>query len=100
MTDKQVRKLSRKELLEIMVEQSKKIDILERELALRNSMTVEEEIVGIFEKAMDTARQTASDYIRQLLSEINVGAESTEQPEAESTEQPEEETPVLDETGE
>ena len=77
MTDKELRRLSRSQLLELMLVQSKRIDKLERELAkaqdeLENRRIVAEEAGSIAEAALrlsgifEAAQQAADMYLESV----------------------------------
>ena len=77
MTDKELRKLNRRQLLELMLEQSKRIDELEEELAYANAKLEERTIVAeqtgsIAEAAIqlsgvfEAAQQAADMYLESI----------------------------------
>lgn len=89
MTNKELRKLSRRQLLELMLEQSKRIDVLEQELEaaraeLENRRIVAREAGSIAEASLRINRvfQAAQDAAEQYLLSIRqanvTGAESDE----------------------
>lgn len=77
MTNKELKKLSRRQLLELMLAQSKRIDILEKELSharmqLENRRIVAEEAGSIAEAALrlngifEAAQEAADQYLESV----------------------------------